>query len=128
MLFLTEKESLSYTFLLKNGTPFTYLELCIPFNCCKCTKSLNPSTRTFSRLFHRYIMHLKALLGLFIGRKDKFPYHFYILQTVKSHLFIYLKPEKGTPFRAEPSCIGRSPGNKSGLPTLELLTVLSTFG
>ena len=40
--FLTEKAGSLFAYvLLKNGTPFTYLQrllqLFIPFNCCKCT-------------------------------------------------------------------------------------------
>ena len=48
----------------EKGTPFVYLlwypfhipclELCIPFNCCKCTVfelGINLKNRTFSRLF-----------------------------------------------------------------------------
>ena len=66
------------------------LERCIPFNCCKCTVIwmwIKHKAWTFSRLFHSHNMHLLALWGLFTDQHDRFPYP-----------FIYLKPEKGTPF------------------------------
>ena len=48
--FRTEKVvSLVYR-LLTNGTPFTYLEIYIPFNCSKCTVSLSVNRRTHTQI------------------------------------------------------------------------------
>ena len=52
------------------------LELCMPFNCSKCTFFeiwINHKTRMFCRLFRTHKTHLLALLGLFAERHDKFP-------------------------------------------------------
>ena len=56
---------LYYNFHLTNGTPYTYLVKALPaFNCCKFTVCLlickSHKTRTFSRLFISYKMHLLA--------------------------------------------------------------------
>ena len=42
--------------IIINSTSFTYLDLCIPSNCCKCTNLImkNHKTRTFSQLFHSH--------------------------------------------------------------------------
>ena len=66
--------------LLTNGTlHIPCSELCIPFNCYKCTvfkEWLNLKARTFSRLLQSHKMNLVALLGLFTDRNDAFPYPF----------------------------------------------------
>ena len=49
-------------------------------------------------------MHLLAQLGLFTDRNDRFPCAFIQLKEWNSYTFIYLKPEKGTPFRVKPTC------------------------
>ena len=100
--------TLLYTiFWKKRCTPFLYctfywqpsVDVCIPFNCSKCTVFviwINHKTRTFSRSFRNQRMHLLALLGL-SDQNDRFCYP-----------FIYLKPDKGTPPPpwAEPPHIG----------------------
>ena len=83
------------------------LELCISFNCCKCTLFkiwINHKTRIFPLLFHRHKMHLLALLGLFTDRNDRF-LPLQILQLLK-FLPFYTPAWKRCPFRAEPSRIG----------------------
>ena len=49
--FRTEKVVSLVYLLLTNGTPFTYLELCIPFNCSKCTVSLSVNRRTHTQIY-----------------------------------------------------------------------------
>ena len=57
------------------------IELCIPFNNCKCTffkiSWINHKTRTFSQLFHCIKMHLLALWSLFTDEMANFPTHSY---------------------------------------------------
>ena len=79
------------------------LELCIPFNCCQCAfiKSMNTSQNqaifsTFSHLFNT--IPLLALLGLFTDPNDRFPCPFIHVNKWNPYPFIYLKPEKDTPF------------------------------
>ena len=71
------------------------LELCIPFNCCKCTFLyiwMNRKTRKRSRLFHCHGILPKPLTSLyFTDQNPIFPY-----------LFIYLKPDLVYLFWAEP--------------------------
>ena len=43
-------------------------------------------------------MHLLALLGFFEDWNDRLPYHFMHFNLWNPYPFIYLKPEKGTPF------------------------------
>ena len=92
-------------FFERKGVPLSYtfywqpsVEVCIPFNCSKCTVFviwINHKTRMFPQSFHNHRMHLLALLGL-SDQNDRFCYP-----------FIYLKPEKGTPPPwAEPPHIG----------------------
>ena len=75
------------------------LELCILFNCCKCTVFqvwINHKIR-FCRLFHSYKkMHLLALFVLSTSEMTNHPTLLY--RQWNPYPFIYLKPEKGTPF------------------------------
>ena len=75
ILFLPRKGTSFVYLLLTNGSLSpTYLELCIPFNCCKYTVSkiwINHKTRTFSWLFH---CHKIDLLALFMHQNNRFPY------------------------------------------------------
>ena len=47
-------------------------------------------------------MHLSALLGVFTDRSDSFPYPFIYFNKWNSYPFLYLKPEKGSPFPESP--------------------------
>ena len=88
--FLAEKVPLSYTFLLKMVTPFTTVTL-LSLGMDK------PQTRTFCRHFHSHKMYLLVLLGLLLTKMTDFPTLSYTI-TSDPYLFIYLKPEKGTPY------------------------------
>ena len=80
--FWTEKVALLYTFhwqMVPLSHNYLSLELCIPFNCCKCTVfkilkiSMNDSKTT---MFLDFFTALKCIclpfLGLFTDRNDKF--------------------------------------------------------
>ena len=116
--------TLLYTNFDGKGTPFGFcippfekwylshipsLELCNPFDCCKCNVfeiCINHKTRTFYRYFCSHKMNLLALLGLFTDRNDSFPYPFiYFNCIVKSLLFYTPEAFKRYPFYAEPPCI-----------------------
>ena len=103
------------TLLLMKGTPFVYLllaygrlvhipslELCVLFNCCKCSifekyESITLNQNVFSTLFFT-AMHLLDLLGFSADQNDKFSYPFIYLNWWNPYSFIYLNPKKGTPF------------------------------
>ena len=73
------------------------LELCIHFNCCKCTAlkiRLNHKTRMFSWHFHSHKMHLLALLGLFTDQNERFSYPFIFFSQWNPYPFKNLKLEK----------------------------------
>ena len=58
-------------------------------------------------------MRLLALFGPFTHRNDRFPFPFSYFNLWNPYNFIYLKPEKGTPFRRSLpvwAIIGRIPG------------------
>ena len=72
---LLPRKGTSFVYLLlTNGTVSpTYLELCIPFNCCKYTVSkiwINHKTRTFSWLFQ---CHKIDLLALVMHQNNRIP-------------------------------------------------------
>ena len=109
--FLTAKVPLSYTFYQQlKWYPFhiPIIELCIPFNCCKCTVWIwmNHKTTTFSRLFHSHAsVSSCGVLGLFTDQNDRFPYP-----------FIYLEPKIGTFFgRSHPVQGSTPPGEKQSI-------------
>ena len=55
------------------------IELCIPFNCCKCTVfyiGINHKNRTVSRRYKAKQFICLALLGPFTDPNDRFPYPF----------------------------------------------------
>ena len=86
------------------------LESCIPFNCCKSTLFkiwIDHKTRTLSRLFHSYKVHLLALLGLLQTKVTDFPtlYTFHIVQLMKSPPIHIAEAWKRYPFGVEPPCI-----------------------
>ena len=102
---------LSYTFYQQlKWYPFhiPIIELCIPFNCCKCTVWIwmNHKTTTFSRLFHSHAsVSSCGVLGLFTDQNDRFPYP-----------FIYLEPKIGTFFgRSHPVQGSTPPGEKQSI-------------
>ena len=91
------------------------LELCIPFNCCKCPV-LNISQN--QEVFHcPKIMHLLANRPG-IDRNDTFPYPFIYFNSWNPCILMHI-PEawQRSPFRAEPPRIGpyrtSSPGGES---------------
>ena len=53
-------------------------------------------------------IHLLARLGPFTEANDRFLYHFLYFNKWNLYTLICLKPEKDTPFQAEPPCIGPS--------------------
>ena len=70
---------LYYNFHLTNGTPFTYLVKTLrAFNCCKFTVCLliwkSHKTRTFSRLFISYKMHLPAFSYSTFNERNPYPF------------------------------------------------------
>ena len=85
------------------------LELCILFNYCKCTvfHSRNQSQKknVFSTLYSHKI-HLLALLGPFTDPNYRFSYPFVYFKELNPYSFVYLRPEKGTPFGRSLSRIG----------------------
>ena len=57
--------------LARNPLHIHSLELCISFNCCKCSVSwVKHKTTTFSRLFPSHKMHMFALLDLYFYRPE----------------------------------------------------------
>ena len=101
--------------VIASYTPFRIprLELCIPFNCCKCTVFqiwIDHKTRAFSRLFHHHKMHLLALMAShFTDRNDYPPYPFIYFNKRNPYPFmVFHTPEAWNkyPFRAEPPRIG----------------------
>ena len=63
--FYTGKVALSYTFYWQNGKPSSYLELCISFNCCKCTQSLlNMKKSQNHNAFSTFSQPSNALLAI----------------------------------------------------------------
>ena len=83
------------------------LELCILFNCCKCTVFqvwINHKIR-FCRLFHSHKKNASVSpFCPFYDRNDKSPYP--LISTVKSLPFHIPEAWKRYPFRAEPPPIG----------------------
>ena len=87
---------------------YCLLELCTPFNCCKCAVF---NTRTFSRLF--FLKRSKTItdgsvscLGVFTNRNDRsFPYILKYFNWLDPYPFIGLKLGKLYPFQAELPCI-----------------------
>ena len=77
------------------------LELCILFNCCKCTVFqvwINHKIR-FCRLFHSHKKNASVSpFCPFYDQNDKSPYPTLLCQQWNPYPFIYLKLEKGTPF------------------------------
>ena len=105
-----------YLLLPSNGTRFTYvtredswptsLELCIPLNCCKCTVFIdlwkNHKTKPFWGTFSRVVKCIcLSFFSLFTDRSDRLPYSFtYFNYKI---LLLFFQPEawKRYPFRAE---------------------------
>ena len=91
--FYTGKVTLSYTFYWQNGKPSSYLELCISFNCCKCTQSLlNMKKSQNHNAFSTFSQPSNALLAilrdLFIDHNDIFTHPcFHIPQSIDSLAF-----------------------------------------
>ena len=76
--------------LARNPLHIHSLELCIPFNCCKCSVSwVKHKTTTFSRLFPSHKIHMFALLDLYFYRPE-------VTDFPTLSVYIYLKPKKGT--------------------------------
>ena len=86
--FYTGKVTLLYTFYWRNGTPSSYLELCISFNCCKCTQSLlNMKKSQNHNAFSTFSQPSNALLAilrdLFIDHNNMFTHPcFHIPQSI----------------------------------------------
>ena len=76
-------------------------ELCTPFSSCKCTLLNRNQSQKYSWFFQSHKSHLLAPLSPFTDPNDRLPYPFIYTSTSEIPLypFIYLKPEKGTPFR-----------------------------
>ena len=76
-IFHDKKVTPSIYLIMSNGTPFTLrsLELCIPFNCCKCTQP----ELFIDSVFRSRKLHLLTLLGLFQTEMTDSP-TFFMLQ------------------------------------------------
>ena len=85
------------------------MDLCIPFNCDKCSVFkyvINHKSEYFLSTFPQlYEVHLVALLGLFIDRKDRFPYPF-IIEVKSLPPFHIPEAWQRYPFRAESPRLG----------------------
>ena len=101
ILFLTEKAPLSYTFYWQMITfHIRSLELCILFNCCKCTDmNQSQNQNSFVDFFTpNWKFICLSDLGFFTDANDRFPHPFLYLRQRNPYPFLYLKPEKDTPF------------------------------
>ena len=101
ILFLTEKAPLSYTFYWQMITfHIRSLELCILFNCCKCTDmNQSQNQNSFVDFFTpNWKFICLSDLGFFTDANDRFPHPFLYLRQWNPYPFLYLKPEKDTPF------------------------------
>ena len=63
--FFHRKDNTFVYIILTNGTPSSYLELCISFNCCKCTQSLlNMKKSQNHNAFSTFSQSSNALLAI----------------------------------------------------------------
>lgn len=71
----------------------------------------------FSWLFHSHNMHLLGLLDLYTDRDNRFPHPFKHFNKLNPYPFMYLMPEKDTPFGRSlpPTNIGSTPGGLGNL-------------
>ena len=93
------------------------LELCIPFNCCKCTVFLiaEESITKIERFLDFLLPSVSPFGPFHADSKERFPIPFMYFNELNPYPFIHLRLEKDTPFGRRLSVWAIPPGcNSSG--------------
>ena len=92
---------------LTNGTPFTYLAWKFASLLTAVDEpSFKQETITNIERFLNFTKPSNSFVNPVTDPNERFPYPFVYFNERNPYRFIYLKPEKGTPFLAEPPLIG----------------------